>query len=144
MTSNDMTPMSHWLIAGAALIWNLFGLMVYISTVSATPEDLAGVYSEAEIRFIESIPMWATTANAIAVTTGVLACILLLFRRSLAMPMFIASFAALIVQDLHSFVLNDVTAVFGMVPAYIQLTVMIIAIAMILYTRRLGKKGMLK
>ena len=144
MTSNDMTPMSHWLIAGAALIWNLFGLMVYVSTVSATPEDLASVYSEAEIRFIESIPMWATAAHAIAVTTGVLACILLLFRRSLAMPMFIASFAALIVQDLHSFVLNDVTAVFGMVPAYIQLTVMIIAIAMILYTRRLGKKGMLK
>jgi hypothetical protein len=31
-----------------------------------------------------------------------------------------------------------------MVPAYIQLTVMIIAIAMILYTMRLGKKGMLK
>lgn len=144
MTSNDKTPMTHWLIAGAALIWNLFGLMVYISTVSATPEDLAAVYSEAEIRFIESIPMWATAANAIAVTAGVLACILLLFRRSLAMPMFIASFVALIVQDLHSFVLNDVTAVFGMVPAYIQLTVMIIAIAMILYTRRLGKKGMLK
>ena len=144
MTDSDKTPMSHWLIAGAALIWNLFGLMVYVSTVSATPEDLAAVYSEAEIRFLESIPVWATSANAIAVTAGVLACVLLLMRRSLAMPMFIVSFVGLVVQDLHSFVLNDVTAVFGMVPAYIQLTVMIIAIALIFYTWRLGKKGMLR
>ncbi|MEO1201276.1 MAG: hypothetical protein AAFX10_01125 [Pseudomonadota bacterium] len=144
MTNNDKTPMSHWLIAGAALIWNLFGLMVFISTVTAAPEDLAAVYAADEIDFIESIPVWATAANAIAVLAGVLGCLLLLLRRSLAMPMFIVSFIALIVQNLHSFVLEDVIEVFGMVPAYIQLAVMIIAIALILYTMRLSKQGMLK
>ncbi len=144
MTNGDGTPMSHWLIGGAALIWNVFGLMVYVSTVSATPEELAAIYGEAEIRFIDSVPVWATSANAIAVTAGVLACLLLLLRRSLALPVFVVSFVALIVQNVHSFVLNDVTAVFGMVPAYIQLTVIVIAIALIFYTWRLGKKGMLK
>jgi len=136
--------MSHWLISGAALIWNLFGMMIYISTVSATPEDLAMVYNEAEVRFIESVPVWATSANAIAVTAGVIACLLLLLRRSLALPLFLVSLAGLLVQDLHAFVLNDVTAVFGMVPAYIQGTVLVVAIGLILYTRSLGKRGMLR
>jgi len=144
MTKAVKTPMWHWLVSGAGLIWNLFGLMIYVSTVSATSEELAAVYDEMEVRFIESIPVWATSANAIAVTAGVIGCLLLLMRRSLAMPVFLISLAALIVQDLHAFVLNDVIAVFGRVPAYIQGSVLVIAIALIFYTWRMGKRGLLK
>ena len=137
------TPMTHWLIGGAALIWNLFGFMVYLMTVRATPEQMAQQYSAAEIAFLDSVPMWATSANAIAVTTGVLACVFLLLRKSLALPLFIASFVALLVQDLHAFVIADVVSVFGMVPAYIQGTVLVIAIALIFYTRGAKNRGLL-
>lgn len=144
MTNAKQTPMSHWLISGAALIWNLLGLKIYVDTVSATTEDLAQIYNDEEVRFIESVPVWATSAHAIAVTAAVIGCLLLLFRRSLALPLFIVSLVALIVQDIHSFVLNDVTAVFGMIPAYIQGTVLAVAIALIFYTRRLSQRGLLR
>jgi len=65
-------PTSFWIIGGVALVWNLIGLMLYYMQVSATPEMLAAVYSEAEYEFLVSIPTWATTAHAIAVTAGVL------------------------------------------------------------------------
>ena len=140
---NGSTPMTHWLIGGAALIWNLFGFMVYLMTVKATPEQMAQQYSAAEIAFMDAVPVWATSANAIAVTTGVIACVLLLLRKSLALPLFVASLVALLVQDLYSFVLEDVVAVFGMAPAYIQGTVLVIAIALVFYARGAKERGLL-
>jgi len=86
---NGSAPMTHWLVGGAALIWNLFGFMVYLMTVRATPEQMAQQYSAAEIAFMDAVPVWATSANAIAVTTGVLACVLLLLRNSLALAPFV-------------------------------------------------------
>ena len=141
---NGGTPMTHWLVSGAGLIWNLFGFMMYLSQVQASPEQMAQQFDAAQIAFIDATPMWANSANAIAVTTGVLACVLLLFRKSLALAFFSASFVALLVQDLYSFVLVDVVAVFGMVPAYIQGTVLVVAIALILYTRSAKKRRMLR
>ncbi len=141
---NGGTPMTHWLVAGAGLIWNLFGFMIYLSQVRATPEQMAQQYTAAQVAFMDAMPMWATSANAIAVTAGVLACVLLLLRKSLALAFFIASFVALLVQDLYSFVLVDVVAVFGMVPAYIQGTVLLVAIALILYTRGADKRRLLR
>ena len=141
--SNTETPMLHWLIAGAGLIWNLFGFAIYLMTVRATPEQLEQQYNAAEIAFMNSVPTWATSANAVAVTLGVLACVFLLLRKSIALPLFIASFIALLVQDLHAFVLADVISVFGMVPAYIQGTVLVIAIGLIFYSRSAKKSGLL-
>lgn len=141
---NPATPMTHWLVSGAALIWNLFGMLVYVMTVRATPEQLAAQYNEAEIAFMQSVPVWATSANAIAVTTGVIASVMLIFRKAFAAPLFVVSFAALLVQDLHSFVLEDVVAVFGMVPAYIQGTVLVIAVALIFYSFWAKKRTVLR
>ena len=141
--SNGATPMTHWLVAGAALIWNLFGFMIYLMTVSATPEQMAQQYSAAEIAFMDAVPAWATSAHAIAVTAGVLACVLLLLRKSLALPLFVASLVALLVQDLNMFVVEDVVGVFGMLPAYIQGTVFLVAIALIWYTRAAKSRGLL-
>lgn len=141
---NGGTPMTHWLVGGAGLIWNLFGFMIYLSQVRATPEQMAQQYTAAQVAFMDAMPIWATSANAIAVTTGVLACVLLLMRKSLALAFFVASFVALLVQDLYSFVLVDVVAVFGMVPAYIQGTVLVVAIALILYTRSAKKRRLLR
>ncbi len=141
---NGGTPMTHWLVSGAALIWNLFGFMIYLTQVRATPEQMAQQFDAAQVAFLDAIPMWATSANAIAVTAGVLASVLLLFRKSLALPLFVVSLIALLVQDLYSFALVDAVGVLGMQAVYIQGTVLVIAIALILYTRRAKKRRLLR
>ena len=140
---NGKTPMMHWLVGGAALIWNLFGFMIYLTQVKATPEQLAQQYNVAEIAFLNSIPVWATSANAIAVTAGVLGSVLLLLRNSMALLFFVVSLCALLVQDLYSFALVDVVAVFGMLPVYIQGTVLAVAIVLIFYARAARNRGLL-
>jgi hypothetical protein len=132
-----------WFVGGAALIWNLFGMMIYVSQVSATPDQLAEAYSPEQVEFMLSTPKWATAAFALAVTTGVLGCILLLLRKSWALPVFIVSLAAVFVQNVNSFVLNDAAALFGLVPVYIQSTIIIIGAALIWYARYAKSHGWL-
>ena len=138
---NGRPSMSFWLIGGAALIWNLFGFVVYFMQVSASPEQLAASYSPEEVDFMMSTPKWATSAFAIAVNTGVLGSLFLLLRKAWAVPMFVISLLAVLVQDLNTFVLNDATAVFGATPAYIQAAVLSISVLMIWYSRATKKKG---
>ena len=132
---NGKPPMSFWFVSGAALIWNLFGFLVYLMQVSATPEQLAQAYTPEQVEFMQAVPKWATSAFALAVTTGVLGCLSLLFRKAWAVPLFVISLLAVLVEDVNSFVLNDVIAVFGTTPAIIQATVLIIAVALIFYSR---------
>lgn len=141
--ANSEIPVSHWLIAGAALIWNLFGTWIYVMTVSVTPDELAVNFDASQVAFMGAVPAWATSANAIAVTAGVLASIMLLLRNKLALPLFIASLVALLVQDLYSFVIVDVVAVLGIVQAYIQGTVLAIAVLLLFYTRSKLRSGFL-
>jgi len=137
---NGRPTMTFWFIGGAALIWNFFGMAVYYLTVSATPEALAMQYTPEQVAMIEGTPVWATGANGLAVTAGVLASLLLLLRKALAVPLFVVSFVAVLVQDVNSFVLNDAVAVFGMVPVYIQAAVIVVGLLLIVYARSAKRK----
>ncbi len=138
---NGRPSMSFWLIGGAALIWNLFGLIVYFMQVSASPEELAAAYTAEQVDFMISTPKWATSAFAIAVNAGVLGSLFLLLRKSWAVPMFVISLIAVLIQNLNSFVLNDAMALFGSTPVIIQSAIVIIAVALIWYSRSAKENG---
>ena len=138
---NDKPAMSFWIVGGAALIWNLFGLIVYVMQVSATPEELAAAYNPEQVEFMLSTPKWATSAFAIAVTTGVIGCFFLLLRKVWALPMFVISLIGVLIQNLNTFVLNDAFAVFGSTPAIIQSVIVVIAIALVWYSHTAKSRG---
>lgn len=91
---------SFWLISVLALIWNLMGCINYIMQMN--PDAIAD-YPEAARALVESRPAWATGAFAIAVFGGALGAILLLFRKSAAFYVFMASFLSVIVTLIHTF-----------------------------------------
>lgn len=132
---NGKPPTSFWIIAGVALVWNLAGIMIYYMQVTALPEDLAQYYNEAELEFITSIPAWATSAHAIAVTAGALGCLFLLLRKAWALPMFIISLAGIFVQDVHAFLIADGIGVWGMQATILPVIVFVIGVGLIFYSR---------
>jgi hypothetical protein len=138
---NGKLPISFWIIAAVALVWNLIGLFMYYSGVSATPEQLEAVYSPEQLAAIEATPVWVTSAFAIATTFGVLASILLLLRKVLAFTLFVVSFAALVIQDLYLFVLSDSLAVFGSSLLVIQGSVFVGGVIWIAYAGLARNKG---
>jgi uncharacterized membrane protein len=132
---NGKPPTSFWIIAGVALAWNLIGMMLYYMQVSATPEEMQAAYGEVGADFIASIPTWATSAHAIAVTAGVLACLLLLLRRAWAIPMFIISLLGIVAQDVYSFVMASGASIFGTPAVVIAIVVLLVAIGLVFYSR---------
>ena len=138
---NGKPPVTFWVIGAAALLWNLLGLIVYVLQVTASSEDLAAAYTAEQVAFIESVPKWAVSAFAIAVTTGVLGSLLLLLRKAVAIPVFVLSLVAVLVQNINSYVLNDAIALFGTTPAIIQGVVIIIGLALIFYSRKAKAEG---
>jgi hypothetical protein len=139
---NGKPTASFWIVGGAALLWNLIGFVFYLSGVTRSPEALAG-FTEAQQAFLNSTPMWATSAYAIAVNAGVLGALFLLLRKAWAAPLFVVSLAGIIVQDLHAFVLSNGLEVWGTDAVYLPSMVMVIGVALVIYSRKARDKGWL-
>ena len=139
---NGRPNMNFWIVGGAALVWNLIGLIFYIGHVTMSPDALAKM-TEAHQNFFASTPVWATGAFAIAVNAGVLGSLFLLLRKSWAVPMFVISLLAVIVQDADAFIMRDAFNVLGVNGIIIPSMVFIIAIALLLYSRTTKTRGWL-
>jgi hypothetical protein len=133
---------AFWIIGASALIWNLIGLVFYYSHVTMTPEALAG-FSQAQQDFFNATPKWATAAYAIAVNAGVLGSLFLLLRRAWATPMFVLSLLGIIVQDVNAFVMRNGIEVWGTEGAVLPAIVIIVGVALPLYSRSAKTKGWL-
>lgn len=131
---NGRPTTNFWIIGGAALVWNLIGLVIYVGQVTISPEALARM-TEAQQQFFVSTPTWATAAFAIAVNAGVLGSLFLLLRKSWAVPMFALSLLAIIVQDVDAFLMRNAFGVLGINGLIIPSMVFVIAIALLLYAR---------
>jgi hypothetical protein len=131
-----------WTIGAVALAWNLLGVLSYLMSVTAGPEALAGL-PEAERNLYADIPAWATSAYAIAVFGGLLGSIALLIRKAWAVPLFVVSLIAVIVQMAHAFFMTALFEVKGAGAAILPLLILAIAAYLALYSRRARERGWL-
>lgn len=129
-----------WIVGGAALVWNLIGLVFYFSSVTMTPEALAG-FTQEQQDFFNATPKWATSAYAIAVNAGVLGSLFLLLRKAWAIPLFILSLAGVLVQNFYAFVLANGLEVWGSDGVMLPAIVIIIAIGLVFYSHTAKNKG---
>jgi hypothetical protein len=74
----------------------------------------------------------------------VLGCLLLLLRKSLAVPVFIVSLVAVVIQDIYVFGMTDAAAVFGSSSVIIQTVVFVVAVLLVWYSRRATATGLLR
>lgn len=88
---------SFWLIAVVGLIFNLVGCLNFLSQMNA--ENVASM-PDAYRAIVESRPAWGTGAFAIAVFGGALGCLLLLFKKSVAVYVFIVALVATIAAQI--------------------------------------------
>jgi hypothetical protein len=132
---DDRPSTTFWVVGGAALLWNLIGLMFYYMQVTMTPEALESFTAEQQA-FFTNAPVWATSAHAIAVNAGILGSLMLLLRKAWAVPLFILSLVGIIVQDLHAFVLSSGLDIFGSQAIFLPSIVAVIATALVLYSRK--------
>lgn len=136
-------PKSFWIVAGVATAWNLIGLMIYYQQMTVTPEVLAQSLTPVQVAFLTNTPAWATSAYAIAVNAGLLGSVLLLLRKAWAIPLYVISLIAILVQDLHAFVLADGLGVWGTNGLILPAIVIVIAVFLLVYSRNAKARGLI-
>ena len=114
--SESITPMWFFIVSALFLIWNVFGLAVFVMAMTKyrKPEALeAAGLSEQQIELTLATPTWVNIAFGVAVVFGVLGCIALLAKMSLAVPLLCISLAGVVVQNTYMYFLSDTVKIMG-------------------------------
>lgn len=94
------TPAPTWfrLVTLTAVLWNAFGVAMYLSSVGVFRDPMAGM-TDPERTAASSIPSWITGVFAIGTFTGLIGSVGLLLRKRRAKPVLIVSLIALVVLE---------------------------------------------
>jgi uncharacterized membrane protein len=88
---------SFWVIGVVGLVFNLMGCINYVSQMNA--ENVAAM-PDVYRAIVETRPAWGTGAFAIAVFGGLLGCLLLLLRKSVATYLFVVALVAAVLAQI--------------------------------------------
>lgn len=149
MASKESTPTRSapwhlWLVGAVALLWNSFGAFDYLMTQTRN-EAYMGKFTPEQLEYFYGFPAWVVAFWAIAVWGAVLGSILLLLRRRLAVPVFAASLAAMVVTTVYNFVLSDGLAHMGGAgPLIFSIVIFLVAVGLLVYARAMAGRGVLR
>ena len=124
-------------VALLAIVWNAFGVAMYLSTVGVFGDPTVGM-SEAEKAAASSIPAWAIGAFAIGTFGGLIGSIALLLRKSWAQPVLVVSLLALLVLEGWAVFLSGTVDRFSLVLAIVIVVVAIYLAWLATQARRRG------
>ncbi len=126
--------LSFWVIGAIGLAFNLLGCMNYVSQMNA--ENVAAM-PDVYRAIVESRPAWGTGAFAIAVFGGLLGCLLLLLRKSVAVYVFIVSLVGAVVAQVPFLEMADFPTA-----AWVGwLSQLVVGAFLIWYSKHAVKKG---
>lgn len=137
------TPWHLWLVGALSLLWNAMGVWQWYQELKRTPGYIAEM-TLAQVRFIETMPVWVSVAFGLAVWGGVLGALALLLRRRLAFNAYIAALIGFLVNAAYVYVIKDGATVFGMGAVGINVAIFAICLFEIGYARWMAKRGVLR
>jgi len=133
---------SFWLIGVVALLWNVGGAVNYLMQTNL---EFVATLPDTHRAIIEGRPAWATGGFAIGVFGGALGCLLLLFRKSIAFYVFVASLIGVLVTMIHT--VNVASSKIDFTPFEIFVMVLspiIVAAILIWYTKYAIRKNWIR
>ncbi|HZF95498.1 MAG TPA: hypothetical protein VEZ20_11585 [Allosphingosinicella sp.] len=126
--SSYSSPPAWFRIAAlVGLVWNGFGVAMYLSAVGVFGDPSAGM-SEAERQAAESIPAWIMGAFAAGTFSGLLGSLGLILRKAWAQPVLISSLLALFILEGWIMFLSGAVETFGVaVPTIVVIGAVLLA-----------------
>ena len=115
MATGRPAPVPRWFTAVAllAIVWNAFGVSMYLSSVGVFGDPMSGL-TEAERAAALSIPAAITGAFAVGTFAGLVGSGGLFLRRSWAQPLLILSMVALLVLEGWIIFFSGALEIFGL------------------------------
>jgi len=142
MSSTSETPKHLWIVGALSLLWNSTGAHGYYVTQTKNEEYLEA-WTPEQLEFMYAYPAWMVSCWALAVFGGVLASILLLLRKKLALPVYGLSFVCMAVFTLRNYGLADGLEVMGTTAFVFALVIFAVALLLLVYSKKMADKGVL-
>lgn len=114
--SHDITtrrPWWFWIIIVLFLLWSLIGVGMYLAEHMMSDAAYGEAFGVELVALRDLVPWWATAGYAIGVWGGLLGVILLMMRKRLAVPIFLASLIGAIIGHIPYLTDDRFKAVFG-------------------------------
>ena len=106
------TPVWYWVVAIIFLLWNIMGVLSFLTHTFISEEALAAQPEEI-IELYGGYPLWTSIVFAIAVFGGLFGAIGLLLKRKWAKLAFVISFCAIVPQMIHNVFFTKSIEVYG-------------------------------
>lgn len=143
MNSSDIkTPIHLWIIGTIAVLWNAMGAFDYSAT-KLQLEFYMSQFSQEQLDYFYSFPVWAVATWAIAVWSALLASILLLLRKALAAPVFGLALLSATITFFYSLVLSSGLEMMGVTNLAVTLVVWFFTLFLWLYARAMIQREVL-
>ena len=124
---------SFWWVSVFALLWNAGGAINYLMQTNL---EFVSTLPETHRAIIEGRPTWATGGFAIGVFGGVIGCLLLLLRKSVAYYICIISLLGIIITMIHTINVASSKISFSAGETVVMILLpLIVAVLLILYTK---------
>ncbi|NYZ61788.1 hypothetical protein [Luteimonas deserti] len=136
-------PLGGRVVALTALLWNLFGLLVFVLQLAMTPEQRAALPVEQQ-QIDMALPAWVLLLFGVATIAGTAGSIALLFARRWAVPMLQASLLAIVAQMLASYALTPVWSLTGGRGLVLPVLLILVVAALWLFARGAAQRGWLR
>ncbi|MFC4636147.1 hypothetical protein ACFO3O_19730 [Dokdonia ponticola] len=144
MTSSNKPTTLFWVVAIIALLWNLVGLFSWLAENFMMTDEIKAALPPEQLELMESAPSWGVIVYGIATIGGVLACIMLLMRKKLAIPLFLLSLICIIIQMGYGIFFMKWGDVLGPVDAYVMPSIVIlVGVFLYLFSKNNAEKGVL-
>ena len=138
-------PWHLWLVGIIAVLFNFIGVFDFVMAMAQGAKYMAkaGMTPE-QIAHYQAMPVWMVAVWAIGVWTAFIASVLLLLRRKVAFPIFVASLAAFLLHLLYTYVLTNGGAIMGQQMAITSAVIVILLLFFAWYARAMTKRGVLR
>lgn len=138
------TPWHLWVVGVLYLLWSCMGALDFTMTQTHNATYAKG-FTAAQLSYFYSFPLWVVIVWAISTWGGLVASLLLLLRKRVAVPLFLAAFVATVLTTIYNYVLSDGMKIMGGTGALIFCAIILIAGLLVwLYARAMRRKGVLR
>jgi hypothetical protein len=141
-TDRPSTPWHLWVVGILAVLWDSVGAFDYLMTETRN-ESYMSQFTPEQVEFFYGFPAWVVAFWALAVWGGLIGAVLLLLRRSLATPVLLGSLMAMVVTSIHNYALSNGLEVSGGAGVAFSGLIFLVALALWMYARAMGRRGVL-
>jgi hypothetical protein len=143
--STNKAPWHLWLVGVVAVLFNAMGAFdyfmsktqgeTYMASMGMTPEQIA---------YILEMPGWMMVVWPIGVWGAFVASVLLLMRKKLAVPIFVASLAAWFINVIYTYLLSNGGEILGQSMHIMSVVISALMLFFTWYAWAMSKQGVLR